>query len=718
MIVVLFGFVGLAVDGGRAYLDRRQAQSAVDAGALATADNFELSSNMVSAQQAGAAVFAANQGLYGVASASPSWCSSPLPSPPQTAPFPTCSATIQWSQDGGAHTLTLGWTDYRGAGKGLVISASTSHNLQLSFMQVLGVAPTISLGAGAQTVLFDQSQTPAILTLGRAPCNGTSGASLTVQGSAGLSVTVIGSIYSDGGITVGNNGTVNVAGNAYQNCGPVPINGISNPGYTQYTSVGPLSVNYLGGSALPVASNYAATQTWPAQNGNVEVFPGIYNSDPNLTGGTPCYFTDPGIYTFPSGLTDNKGQTSNELRPPDEPVYNTSTTHAGALSSGNPSSTADANYLQFWRNNGVTCDGTFNVMSVTSSGAGSHPLTPASSWGIEVTSARQDVYYPNNLTAVNYLRESSPSMCRTVSLNGSSAGFQVAVSNLPGAQWYNLYASPGGCGGSFGYVASLCDGTGGPGCSENVTMSNAKQSCPNLPVWSGSNPITAGAYQNNAPFSGSSGSCTLGFAVSQVFDSSNLSGFTPSGTACATVANAQSVPSPGCGPPDPELCPTSLGSCTTLVPNNVAGRNTPVGGDRADENQCNDATGAPATCPGSVTPGAVQLAFTNGSGSCLSVAGSGGLWLFSGKQYNYIAVYSVNSTCGGTNPNKINGGSGTTFIGTLYFPFTSITLAGGGQTAIATQVIALNCTIDGSAGVTVDYQPGFVPTPPSGRLVR
>ena len=30
VIVVLFGFVGLALDGGRAYLDRREMQAAVD----------------------------------------------------------------------------------------------------------------------------------------------------------------------------------------------------------------------------------------------------------------------------------------------------------------------------------------------------------------------------------------------------------------------------------------------------------------------------------------------------------------------------------------------------------------------------------------------------------------------------------------------------------------------------------------------------------------
>src|SRR3989440_3599154 len=41
LILVLFGMLGLAVDSGRAYVDRRDQQSAVDAAALAPRDWFE-----------------------------------------------------------------------------------------------------------------------------------------------------------------------------------------------------------------------------------------------------------------------------------------------------------------------------------------------------------------------------------------------------------------------------------------------------------------------------------------------------------------------------------------------------------------------------------------------------------------------------------------------------------------------------------------------------
>jgi Flp pilus assembly protein TadG len=715
MLVVLIGFVGLALDGGRAYVDRRELQAAADAAALATADRFQAGATMPASQAAGAAIFAANERVYGASSAT--WCANPPASPPTSAPFPTCSATVTWSQDANAHRLTLGWTDYRGAGKGLVFFATASHALPLALMQVLGFGSTVSIGSTAQTVIFDQSQTPAILTLGRAPCNGQSGASLTVQGGNGLDVTVVGSVYSDGGITVGNGGIVNVQGNVYENCGVTPVDGISNPAYNEYSPVGPLSVNYVGGATLPVASNYGSAQAWPSASGNVDVFPGVYSSNPNLTGGNPCYFVHPGIYTFAAGYTDNKGLTSNELRPPDESVYNNNSVHAGALSAGNPSGPADGSYLQFWRNNGQTCDGTFAAGSVQSTGGGAHPLTPGGSWGVVVTSARQDVYYPDNVTAVNYARESSPSMCRLVPVNGSNSGFQVAVSNPPGAQWYNVYASPAGCSGPFGYAGSICNGTGGPGCTQTVTMSNSRLSCPNLPTWSGSTPIAAGAYQNNSSFSGSNGSCTLGFAVSPVYDSVALSGFSVTGTACAVVATPSTPPGTNCGPPDPELCPTTIFGCSTAVPNSVAAQNAPATGDRANENQCANASGSTTACPGQVTPGAVQYYFTTDSASCLSEGGGGGTWVFGGQQYNWIAVYSANATCSGNNANKIVGGSATSYVGALYFPFTSITLSGGGQTAISNQVIALNVTIDGSSGVTVDYNPKYVPAPPSGRLI-
>src|SRR5205807_9922838 len=41
LILVLFGMLGLSVDSGRAYVDRRDQQTAVDAAALAAGDWYE-----------------------------------------------------------------------------------------------------------------------------------------------------------------------------------------------------------------------------------------------------------------------------------------------------------------------------------------------------------------------------------------------------------------------------------------------------------------------------------------------------------------------------------------------------------------------------------------------------------------------------------------------------------------------------------------------------
>ena len=41
LILILFGMLGLAIDSGRAYVDRRDQQAAVDAAALAAGDWYE-----------------------------------------------------------------------------------------------------------------------------------------------------------------------------------------------------------------------------------------------------------------------------------------------------------------------------------------------------------------------------------------------------------------------------------------------------------------------------------------------------------------------------------------------------------------------------------------------------------------------------------------------------------------------------------------------------
>lgn len=717
MITVLVGFLGLAVDSGRAYLDRRTLQNSTDAAVLTTADYYQNGYSVTQAEQYATASFEKNLQIYGGISGSPTWCTTPSGSG-------SCSVTVSFNSN--PHTLTLGYTDRRNTGKGLVFTATGNDSLPLAFLQALKLGPNVSLTASAQTVVGDQSQNPAILVTGTSCAPS---ASLGVSG--GETVTVVGAIYSDGGITVGGSSQVDVSGNVYATCNQSDPSGMNlSSGFAYYSPVGKLAVNYLGGVNSPYWPSYSAnSQTWPSSS--IETSPGVYSSNVSITGSN-CTFLDPGIYNFPAGFKDNGGLISNELRPPDEPVYNNMSQRAGSGGNG---------YIQFWRNT-VGCDGQFSVAPIsTGGGSGIQQGT----WSVVITSAREDVFYPSG-TAVYYPRNSAPSMCRSVTVdNSGNQGLQVAISNVPGAEWYNVYAYLGSCPtdsnySRFGYIGSVCSGQGAlsasshtygavAGCSASFGANGETNTgtCPYLPSWPAAKAALAAGVGNTT-------NCGLGYTVSPVYSNSILTFTGGNGTICPTTP-APSTPdysgtsgvSQGCEPPDPELCPTIVGGCATpgvtspMPPNDPPAQWTGGSGtgDRADENQCADNSGNFASCPGNVTPGAVQFSFPNVSGACFDDEGNGGAWVFSGRQYDYIAVYSLvdTSTCSGSNGNKIAGGGATSWIGTTYFPNAYLTISGSAKAPISGQVVANNLTIDGSAGVTVDYNPALAPVQAAGKII-
>ena len=93
LLVAMIGFLGLVIDGGRLYVDRRQQQLGADSAALAAADQFLSSLNMPAALAAGAKEYAANADIPGAPSASPAWCATP-PSP--AIAVYSCSTTVTW----------------------------------------------------------------------------------------------------------------------------------------------------------------------------------------------------------------------------------------------------------------------------------------------------------------------------------------------------------------------------------------------------------------------------------------------------------------------------------------------------------------------------------------------------------------------------------------------------------------------------------------------
>jgi hypothetical protein len=142
-----------------------------------------------------------------------------------------------------------------------------------------------------------------------------------------------------------------------------------------------------------------------------------------------------------------------------------------------------------------------------------------------------------------------------------------------------------------------------------------------------------------------------------------------------------------------------------------------TGGDLANENYCVVSPNpgvSTAPCQGAqITPGAVQFYLPNGS--CFTQNSTGATYVFSGKQYNWIVIYSPPAnTCA----NKLNGGSATQFIGTIYTPGAGWTINGGNRAPLAGQVICYTATISGGATVGIDFNPNYGPVPPAARLIN
>src|SRR5712664_1277973 len=130
ILVALFGFLGLAMDGGRGYLDRRGMQAAVDAAALAAAYDYMNNTSFTLAEQAATDQFANNQRLYGT---------------PTCTGYGTANVTCGFG-DPSNQILTLNVADHSIAG--VTFMATASHQVPVTIMQVLG-ARAMNVGATA-----------------------------------------------------------------------------------------------------------------------------------------------------------------------------------------------------------------------------------------------------------------------------------------------------------------------------------------------------------------------------------------------------------------------------------------------------------------------------------------------------------------------------------------------------------------------------------------
>src|SRR5712664_1764546 len=111
LMLVLFAMLGLAIDSGRAYVDRRDLQTAVDAAALAAGDWYENYSDLTGVTGYGA-----------------------LPHGTQIFVTNLRQDSYQLSYQSGALTLTIQATNTQFNGYQFVYSAV--HQLPLAFMQI------------------------------------------------------------------------------------------------------------------------------------------------------------------------------------------------------------------------------------------------------------------------------------------------------------------------------------------------------------------------------------------------------------------------------------------------------------------------------------------------------------------------------------------------------------------------------------------------------
>ena len=586
MLVVVVGMAALAIDGSRAYAARRDLQAALDASVLAAGDNFQRSGSYVSAETAASKIFGTNLRLYNSPSCSPGYLT------PGASPV-----TITCTYSDG--TMLIQVVANNGSA-GATFSFNATRTIPLQFGRILTNGTTVQVAATAASAVGNLLFQPTLAALSQNGCGGVPGSAISVPGGT---LTVIGDIVSNGAISV--SGTATDAGDTYARC-QASVPNLSNYCYSS-GAIPPCSYPDVLGQTITGYTysdpNFApptvvgGSQSRPGSN--VIIAAGTYATDPSFGPGL-CYFLAGGVYKWQSGYTNNGAFVSNELRPPDEPRWDSPTQLAPH---------------QFWNTNGVNCAGSAQVTAVS----GVNPLSNQT-WAIVLTSTRTAIY-----NGQSYVRESAPSVCYTVTTNGSTRNIQVRVSNVPGATAYNIYVAPSGsCNGPFGLADTLF--------VSGTPLNSNTFGCP--------------AYTGSG--------CSLG-NEGLTLDSTDL------GPPFATNPAY---------PPAPESQPLR-----SNLPNEVANRAAPPAGDRADENQCDSVGGALVSCPGPVTPGAVE--FWIPSSGCLNAQSGGDDYFFSGYQYDWIVVYEN----GAANPpantcaNTMAAAFDSAFIGFVYVPSASLMIS-------------------------------------------
>lgn len=551
---------------------------------------------------------------------------------------------------------------------------TATRSLPLQFARILTNGATPNLAGSASGSVNNQLYSPTIAALNQAGCGGTSGSAISINGSGTL--VLGGDLVSDGVISVVG-GSTNVAGDIYARC--------------QSTVAGSVTSCYPSGAGAPctfpevvgaVRSGYrfvdpvyppppVAGGSQPAPGSEVVISPGVYNANPNF-GNKRCYFLSAGTYKWQGGYSNNGGLVSNELKPPDEPLMSDNTQAASP---------------QFWNLDGANCAGAFQV-NVTQSGGVS-----MGTWAVKLTSVRTDSY-----GGLNYVRESAPSRCQSFAVH-TAQNIQLVVSNVPGATSYNIYVSSNGCAGPFGFATNM------PVTS--TPQNNHTSGCPFGNGNGNGNGNNNGNGQGNGGNGNGTGNppCSLGAETLGPFPAWVLPGL--------PLPNLFAIPGTGGAyPPDGETAPIANG-----LPNQNPDRAVAPAGDRANENQCDSTAGTLVTCAGPITPGAVVYYIP--SGACLTDPNGGDNYVFSGYQFNWMAIYEPGTSYPPANTcsNVMGASTASAYIGLVYVPAAamSIPTSSGFRVEATGGVIADTVTFTGQLP-TISGSSAYMPVPPAAKL--
>jgi len=437
LMTAMVGFLGLSIDGGRLYIERRVLQNGADAAGLALSDAYfgakqnNSGSPFAVAFAAGLAEFEAQvkqTGSWTVTGSVPTDCSIA----PTSATYPPASApgggnVVRYTLNG--YTLLLSaWKSSSQAQTGIcAFNAVATHGIPTFFINVLSSFTTVSATTDATSVSAHIFSPPTLLVLdptGGSCTKGSTGDALTIAG--GGTVTIFGSSRTDGDATVSNNTTVQSFGSFFDHCddqatvdkfttityhsGGAGFGSSSSEAdpelgfasrFPGYLAAGP---PYSAASPSDSEGSQAACKS--TSLGCVVLEPGMFTTTNSFPSSGGCWFAEPGIYDWASTAAhalDLEAQGvvfSNELTPPDG--YNPATLIPAPASGADSSQSPPFNWnLPTNGGTGQTCNGELKAYTPLHVGLGQGPQ--AAKYYFRVSSVREESVLGHNYWRESYL---------------------------------------------------------------------------------------------------------------------------------------------------------------------------------------------------------------------------------------------------------------------------------------------------------------------------